>query len=53
MGKQASDGGLSAYEEAALDGEGLPRSTPAQSEPAGDGGVVSEDVLAYALALNG
>jgi len=53
MGTQASSGGLSAYEQAALDGEGLPDGTPAQAEPAGDGGPASEDVLAYTLAANG
>jgi hypothetical protein len=53
MGKQASSGGLSAYEQAALDGEGHPEGTPAQPEPAGEGGPASEDVLAYALAVNG
>jgi hypothetical protein len=53
MGTQASSSGLSAYEQAALDGEGLPGGTPAQTQPAGEGGPASEDELAYALALNG
>ena len=51
MTKPASDISLSAYEEAALDREGVLRTTcSAEEESTGDGGLLSDDVLPYSLA---